>query len=63
MMSQLSARISLKTLLEEPPRRISVKVLQDHPEKYFREEQPVEIRVFFRLFSVFGDTSTLAYAA
>jgi hypothetical protein len=55
--------LNLKTLLDDPPEKVTAEFFKNLPEKYLSEEREVDSRVLDRVARVFGNTTAFAYAA
>lgn len=57
--------LNLKTLFDDPPEKFVLDgaFSQNLPDKYFSKGKEINIAVLFRVFSLFGDTTSVAYAA
>jgi hypothetical protein len=57
--------LNLKVLLDDPPEKFALggEFPRNLPDKYFANGQAVDIGVLFRVFTLFGNTTSVAYAA
>ena len=57
--------LNLKKLFDDPPQKLVFdgKFPKNLPDRYFSEERDVDIGVLFRVFTLFENTTSVAYAA
>ena len=56
--------LNLKTLFDDPPEKFVLDNFPKNlPDKYFSEDKEVSLETVFRVIQVFGDSTSVAYAA